>query len=49
VINKFLMVGNKNGLLLPNTTTDTELKNIRNSLPDTVKVSEKKKIFNYFK
>ncbi|KAI4497628.1 hypothetical protein M0802_007168 [Mischocyttarus mexicanus] len=33
-----LSVGNKNGLLLPNTTTDTELQHIRNSLPDKVKV-----------
>lgn len=30
--------GNKNGLLVPNTTTDTELQHIRNSLPDNVKV-----------
>lgn len=33
-----MCVGNKNGLLLPNTTTDQELQHIRNSLPDTVKV-----------
>lgn len=33
-----LCVGNKNGLLVPNTTTDTELQHIRNSLPDDVKV-----------
>lgn len=33
-----LCVGNKNGLLLPNTTTDNELLNIRNSLPDEVVV-----------
>eukprot|EP01116_Phalansterium_solitarium_P008856 TRINITY_DN22820_c0_g1_i1.p1 TRINITY_DN22820_c0_g1~~TRINITY_DN22820_c0_g1_i1.p1 ORF type:complete len:244 (-),score=58.82 TRINITY_DN22820_c0_g1_i1:311-1042(-) len=33
-----LTAGNKNGLLLPNTTTDQELLHIRNSLPDTVKV-----------
>lgn len=31
-------VGNKNGLLLPNTTTDKELQHIRNSLPDSVRV-----------
>lgn len=31
-----LTVGNKNGLLLPNTTTDSELLHIRNSLPDKV-------------
>jgi len=33
-----LAVGNKRGLLLPNTTTDQELLHIRNSLPDTVVV-----------
>ncbi|XP_076635897.1 eukaryotic translation initiation factor 6 isoform X1 [Colletes latitarsis] len=33
-----LCVGNKNGLLVPNTTTDTELQHIRNSLPDNVKI-----------
>ncbi|XP_012277601.1 eukaryotic translation initiation factor 6 [Orussus abietinus] len=33
-----LCVGNKHGLLVPNTTTDTELQHIRNSLPDNVKV-----------
>jgi len=31
-------VGNKNGLLLPNTCTDQELQHIRNSLPDKVVV-----------
>lgn len=31
-------VGNKNGLLLPNTCTDQELQHIRNSLPDEVVV-----------
>ncbi len=30
------MLGNKNGLLLPNTTTDNELQNLRNSLPDDI-------------
>lgn len=30
--------GNKNGLLLPNTTTDQELLHIRNSLPESVVV-----------
>ncbi|CAD1478124.1 unnamed protein product, partial [Heterotrigona itama] len=29
---------NKNGLLVPNTTTDIELQHVRNSLPDKVKV-----------
>lgn len=33
-----LTAGNKNGLLVPNTTTDLELQNLRNSLPDSVKV-----------
>eukprot|EP00276_Gloeochaete_wittrockiana_P001768 CAMPEP_0184675642 /NCGR_PEP_ID=MMETSP0308-20130426/87900_1 /TAXON_ID=38269 /ORGANISM="Gloeochaete witrockiana, Strain SAG 46.84" /LENGTH=305 /DNA_ID=CAMNT_0027123363 /DNA_START=479 /DNA_END=1396 /DNA_ORIENTATION=- len=33
-----LSAGNKNGLLLPNTTTDQELLHIRNSLPDSVVV-----------
>lgn len=33
-----MVVGNKNGLLLPNTTTDQELMHIRNSLPDEVVV-----------
>lgn len=33
-----LCVGNKNGLLLPNTCTDQEMQHIRNSLPDSVVV-----------
>jgi len=33
-----LTVGNKNGLLVPNTTTDQELQHLRNSLPDDVKI-----------
>lgn len=33
-----LTVGNRKGLLLPNTTTDQELQHIRNSLPDGVKL-----------
>lgn len=33
-----MTAGNKNGLLVPSTTTDQELLHIRNSLPDTVKV-----------
>lgn len=33
-----LCCGNKNGLILPNTTTQNELQSIRNSLPDEVKV-----------
>ncbi|KDO68490.1 hypothetical protein CISIN_1g026003mg [Citrus sinensis] len=33
-----LCVGNKNGLLLPHTTTDQELQHLRNSLPDQVVV-----------
>ncbi|KAL3284772.1 hypothetical protein HHI36_018915 [Cryptolaemus montrouzieri] len=33
-----LCVGNKNGLLVPSSTFDTELQHIRNALPDSVKV-----------
>lgn len=33
-----LTVGNKNGLLVPGSTTDVELQHLRNSLPDDVKV-----------
>jgi translation initiation factor 6 len=33
-----LTAGNKNGLLVPSTTTDQELLQIRNSLPDSVRV-----------
>lgn len=33
-----LTVGNKNGLLVPNSTSDTELQHLRNSLPDEVKI-----------
>jgi len=33
-----LTCGNKNGLLLPNTTTDQEMLHIRNSLPESVVV-----------
>ena len=33
-----LCVGNKNGLLMPHTTTDQELLHVRNSLPDGVVV-----------
>ncbi|KAI9017115.1 eukaryotic translation initiation factor 6 [Gaertneriomyces sp. JEL0708] len=33
-----LSVGNKHGLLLPNSTTDQELQHIRNTLPDSVVV-----------
>uniref|UniRef100_A0A0K8TRQ2 Eukaryotic translation initiation factor 6 n=1 Tax=Tabanus bromius TaxID=304241 RepID=A0A0K8TRQ2_TABBR len=33
-----LCVGNKNGLLVPNSTSDLELQHLRNSLPDDVKV-----------
>lgn len=34
-----LAVGNKNGLLVPSSTTDVELQHLRNSLPDAVKVT----------
>ena len=30
--------GNKNGLIVPNNTTDNELRHLRNSLPETVRV-----------
>lgn len=33
-----LCVGNRHGLLVPNIITDNELRHLRNSLPDTVKV-----------
>jgi translation initiation factor 6 len=33
-----LCVGNKNGLLVPSTISDSELMTIRNSLPDTVRI-----------
>ncbi|XP_064598956.1 LOW QUALITY PROTEIN: eukaryotic translation initiation factor 6-like [Liolophura sinensis] len=33
-----MCVGNKNGLLVPKSTTDQELQHIRNSLPDSVKL-----------
>merc|ERR1719150_1078222 len=33
-----LCVGNKKGLLVPDTTTDQELQHLRNSLPDLVKI-----------
>lgn len=33
-----LTVGNKNGLLVPNGTSDVELQHLRNSLPDNVKI-----------
>lgn len=33
-----LSVGNKNGLLVPSSTSDVELQHLRNSLPDSVKI-----------
>jgi len=33
-----MCVGNRHGLLVPNTTTDQELQHMRNALPDTVKI-----------
>lgn len=33
-----MSVGNRNGLLVPNSTTDTELQHLRNALPESVKV-----------
>ena len=38
LIGYVLCTGNSNGLLVPNSTTDTELQHLRNSLPDKVKV-----------
>lgn len=32
------LAGNRNGLIVPNSTTDTELQHLRNSLPDDVRV-----------
>lgn len=34
-----LTAGNRNGLLVPSSTTDVELQHLRNSLPDAVKVT----------
>jgi hypothetical protein len=34
----FSFLGNKNGLLVPSTTTDQELQHLRNSLPDKIKI-----------
>ena len=33
-----MTAGNRHGLLVPSTTTDQELQQIRNSLPDSVKI-----------
>jgi translation initiation factor 6 len=33
-----MIVGNKNGLLVPTTTEDTELQHLRNSLPDHIRI-----------
>ncbi|KAL1123918.1 hypothetical protein AAG570_001688 [Ranatra chinensis] len=33
-----MCVGNRHGLLVPNSTTDTELQHLRNSLPDSVRL-----------
>ncbi|CAG9855998.1 unnamed protein product [Phyllotreta striolata] len=33
-----MCVGNKNGLLVPNSTLDTELQHIKNALPDKIRV-----------
>jgi hypothetical protein len=38
IISAGLCAGNKNGLLMPNGTTDQELMHVRNSLPDAVVV-----------
>lgn len=33
-----MVVGNKNGLLVPSTTTDQELQHLKNALPDAVRI-----------
>lgn len=33
-----MCVGNKNGLILPNSTTDNELQHLRNAIPESVKI-----------
>ena len=33
-----MTAGNRHGLLVPSSTTDQELQQIRNSLPDSVKI-----------
>jgi len=33
-----LTVGNRHGLIVPNSTTDQELQHLRNSIPDSVKI-----------
>ena len=33
-----MTIGNRHGLLVPNSTTDQELQQIRNSLPDSVRI-----------
>ncbi|KAI1717804.1 eIF-6 family domain-containing protein [Ditylenchus destructor] len=33
-----IVVGNRHGLLVPNSTTDQELQHLRNSLPDSVRI-----------
>ena len=38
MIINYKKLGNKKGLLVPNLTTDEELRNIRNSLPESVNV-----------
>jgi translation initiation factor 6 len=32
------VVGNKQGLIVPNSTSDTELQHLRNTLPDQIKI-----------
>ena len=38
IFNIIFYSGNKNGLLVPATCTDVELRNIRNSIPENVRV-----------
>ncbi|XP_075212740.1 eukaryotic translation initiation factor 6 [Lycorma delicatula] len=41
-----MCVGNKNGLVVPSSTTDTELQHLRNSLPDNIKVQRVEEKFS---
>ena len=38
ILKCYFFTGNRHGLLVPNSTTDQELQQIRNSLPDSVRI-----------
>lgn len=38
LVESYLFLGNRHGLLVPTSTTDQELQHLRNSLPDDVKI-----------